>query len=134
MGEIRFVGTGETRGYPYLVCKKKLGNYFQSELDRQRLHLTEENTMLTSENEKLQLKVEDLRNEIKLDEEALTQSSLQHSLQLSNAKKEAQMLGTTLEKERVTREKIQSEVNTIKISLHNTICLFSCAWVHGKVL
>ena len=21
MGEIRFVGTGETRGYPYLVCK-----------------------------------------------------------------------------------------------------------------
>ena len=24
MGEIRFVGTGETRGYPYLVCKKLL--------------------------------------------------------------------------------------------------------------
>ena len=24
MGEIRFVGTGETRGYPYLVCKKML--------------------------------------------------------------------------------------------------------------
>ena len=24
MGEIRFVGTGETRGYPYLVCKKKV--------------------------------------------------------------------------------------------------------------
>ena len=22
MGEITFVGTGETRGYPYLVCKK----------------------------------------------------------------------------------------------------------------
>ena len=22
MGEIRFVGTGETYGYPYLVCKK----------------------------------------------------------------------------------------------------------------
>ena len=24
MGEIRFVGTGETRGYPYPVCKKTL--------------------------------------------------------------------------------------------------------------
>ena len=24
MGEIRFVGTGETRGYPYPVCKKKI--------------------------------------------------------------------------------------------------------------
>ena len=23
MGEIRFVGTVETRGYPYLVCKKR---------------------------------------------------------------------------------------------------------------
>ena len=23
MGEIRFVGTGKTRGYPYLVCMKK---------------------------------------------------------------------------------------------------------------
>ena len=22
MGEIRFVGTGEARGHPYLVCKK----------------------------------------------------------------------------------------------------------------
>ena len=22
MGEIRFAGTGETHGYPYLVCKK----------------------------------------------------------------------------------------------------------------
>ena len=24
MGEIRVVGTGETRGYPYLVCKKEV--------------------------------------------------------------------------------------------------------------
>ena len=26
MGEIRFVGTGETHGYPYLVCKKRIGD------------------------------------------------------------------------------------------------------------
>ena len=26
MGEIRFVGTVETRGYPYLVCKKKVSH------------------------------------------------------------------------------------------------------------
>ena len=26
MGEIRFVGTGETHGYPYLVCKKSRAN------------------------------------------------------------------------------------------------------------
>ena len=28
MGEIRFVGTGETCGYPYLVCKKQYYNRF----------------------------------------------------------------------------------------------------------
>ena len=28
MGEIRFVGTGETRGYPYLVCKKNIYQIF----------------------------------------------------------------------------------------------------------
>ena len=26
MGEIRFVGTGETRRYPYPVCKKEVSN------------------------------------------------------------------------------------------------------------
>ena len=26
MGEIRFVGTGETRGYSYLVCKKEISS------------------------------------------------------------------------------------------------------------
>ena len=34
MGEIRFVGTGETRGYPYLVCKKilsRLSNIYNME-------------------------------------------------------------------------------------------------------
>ena len=66
--------------------------------------------MLTTENEKLQLKVEDLRNDVKLNEEALTQYTVQQNLQLSNAKQESSMLSNTLEKERVNREKIQSEV------------------------
>ena len=33
MGEIRFVGTGETNGYPYLVCKKVFSNIKDSSLD-----------------------------------------------------------------------------------------------------
>ena len=32
MGEMRFVGTGETRGYPYLVCKKSLSSTRSTEL------------------------------------------------------------------------------------------------------
>ena len=39
MGEIRFVGTGETRGYPYLVCKKKFYQTIrQSVLHGDRAH------------------------------------------------------------------------------------------------
>ena len=30
MGEIRFVGTGETCGYPYLVCKKMISAYIDA--------------------------------------------------------------------------------------------------------
>ena len=33
MGEIRFVGTGETRGYPYLVCKK-IPSFNEGTIDR----------------------------------------------------------------------------------------------------
>ena len=36
MGEIRIVGPGKTRGYPYLVCKKK----FYNTLFRNFLHKT----------------------------------------------------------------------------------------------
>ena len=32
MGEIRFVGTGETRGYPYPVCKKMV-SYVEARCD-----------------------------------------------------------------------------------------------------
>ena len=66
--------------------------------------------MLASENEKLVLKVEDLRNDVKLNEEALTQYTVQQNLQLSNSKQESAMLSNTLDKERVNRDKIQSEV------------------------
>ena len=90
-------------------------NFFhlQAELDRQRTRLTEENNMLASENEKLVLKVEDLRNDVKLNEEALTQYTVQQNLQLSNSKQESAMLSNTLDKERVNRDKIQSEVRKI---------------------
>ena len=73
--------------------------------------------MLASENEKLVLKVEDLRNDVKLNEEALTQYTVQQNLQLSNSKQESAMLSNTLDKERVNRDKIQSEVG-IKLGIH----------------
>ena len=43
MGEIRFVGTAETRGYPYLVCKKKKA---------EDIHTHWENKGLITEHEK----------------------------------------------------------------------------------
>ena len=36
MGKIRFVGTGETRGYPYLVCKKNFYHMCYKTCERPR--------------------------------------------------------------------------------------------------
>ena len=33
MGEIRFVGPGKTRGYPYPVCKKKIFTLYKDRVD-----------------------------------------------------------------------------------------------------
>ena len=38
MGEIRFVGTGETRRYPYLVCKKTRCDNVILDLSLHELH------------------------------------------------------------------------------------------------
>ena len=38
MGEIRIVGPGKTRGYPYTVCKKKYLSWVYNEVDRKIRH------------------------------------------------------------------------------------------------
>lgn len=97
----------------------------QAELQRQRTRLTDENSLLSSENEKLQQRVEDLRNELKDHEEALTQLTVQQNLHSSKLVSESTMLSNSLEKERISREKIEAEVYRI-------IFIFGILRMEGK--
>ncbi|XP_053377112.1 ankyrin repeat domain-containing protein 26-like isoform X23 [Mercenaria mercenaria] len=89
----------------------------KAELQRQRTRLTDENSLLSSENEKLQQRVEDLRNEVKDHEEALTQLTVQQNLHNSKLMSESTMLSNSLDKERVAREKIEAELESFRTRL-----------------
>ncbi|KAL3853519.1 hypothetical protein ACJMK2_017054, partial [Sinanodonta woodiana] len=92
----------------------------KAELQRQRTRWTDENALLSADNEKLRLKVENLKAEVKLEEEALTQATVQHSLQLSSIRAEAALLNDTLQKERANRDKLEAELESIRSRLQST--------------
>ncbi|KAK3101032.1 hypothetical protein FSP39_000386 [Pinctada imbricata] len=74
------------------------------ELEKQRMRHREEAAMLSAENEELHNKIEELKNDIKLNEEALSHASMQYQLQLSNLRTEATVINSVLEKERASRD------------------------------
>lgn len=84
----------------------------QLEIQKQRLRHRDEVTMLTTETEELQSKIEELKNEIKLNEEALSHATVQYNLQTSNLRTEISVLNSVLEKERDSKEKLDTEVGS----------------------
>ncbi|XP_060576519.1 ankyrin repeat domain-containing protein 26-like isoform X23 [Ruditapes philippinarum] len=92
----------------------------KAELQRQRTRLTDENNLLSSDNEKLQQRVEDLRNEVKDHEEALTQLTVQQNLHNSKLMSESTMLSNSLDKERIAREKLEAELESIRTRLQSS--------------
>ncbi|XP_074646987.1 uncharacterized protein LOC141902922 isoform X2 [Tubulanus polymorphus] len=87
------------------------------ELDRTKTRLKDDHNLLTQENEELQSRIEDLKNEIKLNEEALAQASMQYNMQVGTLKADNTRLSSSLEKERLIREKLESEVDSLKARL-----------------
>ena len=90
----------------------------KAELQKQRTRLTEENTVLSTENEKLQRHVNDLRNEVKNHQDALTAYTMQQNLLQNKLSSESKTLANNLEKEREAREKVDVEVG-----LERCLCL-----------
>ena len=66
--------------------------------------------MMSSENEELQGRIEELKSENKLTDDALTKASMTHSLQVSNLNTEITLLTSQYEKERASKEKVDAEV------------------------
>uniref|UniRef100_K1QP98 Ankyrin repeat domain-containing protein 26 n=1 Tax=Magallana gigas TaxID=29159 RepID=K1QP98_MAGGI len=95
-------------------------NAFQLEIQKQRLRHRDEVTMLTTETEELQSKIEELKNEIKLNEEALSHATVQYNLQTSNLRTEISVLNSVLEKERDSKEKLDTELSSLKTRYHSS--------------
>lgn len=66
--------------------------------------------MMSGESEELQGRIEDLKNENKMTEDALTKATMAHSLQVSNLNTEITIINSQYEKERASKEKVDAEV------------------------
>lgn len=88
----------------------------QLEIEKQRLRHREEVSLLSAETEELQNKIEELKNDIKLNEEALSHATVQYNLQTSNLRTEISVVNSVLEKERASKDKLEAEV---ELALHN---------------
>ncbi|XP_062588372.1 ankyrin repeat domain-containing protein 26-like isoform X16 [Saccostrea cucullata] len=93
-------------------------NAFKLEIEKQRLRHRDEVTMLSTETEELQSKIEELKNEIKLNEEALSHATIQYNLQTSNLRTEISVINSVLEKERANKDKLDSELASLKTRNH----------------
>ena len=74
--------------------------------------------MLSAETEELQNKIEELKNEIKLNEEALSHATVQYNLQTSNLRTEISVVNSVLEKERASKDKLEAEVSPSNKQIH----------------
>ncbi|CAH1784759.1 unnamed protein product, partial [Owenia fusiformis] len=94
--------------------KRRAENYgLKMELEREKSRYRDDQAMWTTENDELSNKVEDLKSDIKLNEEALAHASMQYNVQLSAVKTENSVLASNLEKEKAAREKFETESTSL---------------------
>ncbi|XP_053319656.1 ankyrin repeat domain-containing protein 26-like [Spea bombifrons] len=89
----------------------------KEELLKLQSNTNEEESQYIEENEMLKEKIDDLRRDLKNNEETLTQSVYQYNRQLNVLKTEASMLCTKLEHEKQSKERLENEVESIRSRL-----------------
>ncbi|KAL8221268.1 UNVERIFIED_CONTAM: hypothetical protein K2H54_063044 [Gekko kuhli] len=90
------------------------------ELDQVRVQHQEEETRYSEENEALKEKNEELKKELKLNEEALTQTVLQYNGQINVTKTECVMLNSKLEHMKEDKERLDVELDSFRSRLNFT--------------
>ncbi|NXV72377.1 ANR26 protein, partial [Atlantisia rogersi] len=88
------------------------------ELDQVRLRHQEEKGKYLEENETLKEKNDDLKKELKLNEEALTQTVLQYNGQLNLLKTESAVLTSKLEQTKESKDKLETEIESYRSRLN----------------
>ncbi|VDI36958.1 Hypothetical predicted protein, partial [Mytilus galloprovincialis] len=91
-----------------------------SELEKERKRRRDEASMMSGESEELQGRIEDLKNENKMTEDALTKATMAHSLQVSNLNTEITIINSQYEKERASKEKVDAELESLKTRLQSS--------------
>ncbi|XP_064199136.1 ankyrin repeat domain-containing protein 26 isoform X7 [Anguilla rostrata] len=93
----------------------------QMELEHARSHSRQEEGRLSEESEALRERLEDVRRDLKLSEEALAQTVFQCNSQLSGLKAEASVAAAKLEHERQAREKLEAEAESARARLASAL-------------
>ncbi|XP_058660568.1 ankyrin repeat domain-containing protein 26 [Ammospiza caudacuta] len=91
------------------------------ELDQIRIRHQEEEGKYLEENETLKEKNEDLKKELKLNEEALTQTVFQYNGQLNLLKTESAMLTSKLEQTKESKDRLETEIESFRSHLNTTV-------------
>ncbi|KFO58359.1 Ankyrin repeat domain-containing protein 26, partial [Corvus brachyrhynchos] len=91
------------------------------ELDQIRLRHQEEEGKFLEENETLKEKNEDLKKELKLNEEALTQTVFQYNGQLNLLKTESTMLTSKLEQTKESKDRLETEIESFRSRLNTAV-------------
>ncbi|BFZ10588.1 hypothetical protein BsWGS_13626 [Bradybaena similaris] len=87
------------------------------DMDRQRSRFKDEISLMGAENEELMSKVEELRNDLKLNEEALAHATMQYNFQLSSLRTDISTANSVTERERAAKEKLEAEIEILKARL-----------------
>ncbi|NXG11659.1 ANR26 protein, partial [Sakesphorus luctuosus] len=91
------------------------------EIDQIRLRHQEEEGKYLEENETLKEKNEDLKKELKLNEEALTQTVFQYNGQLNLLKTESAVLTSKLEQTKESKDRLETEIESFRSRLNTTV-------------
>ncbi|XP_077870104.1 uncharacterized protein LOC100371645 [Saccoglossus kowalevskii] len=83
------------------------------ELERVRMRYKDDQGMLAMENEEMNNRVDELKNDIRLNEEALAHATMTYNAHLGAAKAENNLLVTNYEKEKAEKDKLQQEVKNL---------------------
>ncbi|XP_058045798.1 ankyrin repeat domain-containing protein 26-like isoform X10 [Ahaetulla prasina] len=91
------------------------------ELDRIRIQHQEDESKYLEENESLKEKNEELKKELKLNEDALTQTVFQYNGQINVSKTEVAMLASKLEHFKENKERLEIELDSLRSRLSSAL-------------
>lgn len=91
------------------------------ELDRIRIQHQEDESKYLEENESLKEKNEELKKELKLNEDALTQTVFQYNGQINVSKTEVAMVASKLEHIKENKERLEIELDSLRSRLSSAL-------------